>query len=77
MNTSVTIFKFMETKCAIPIQRHIKGTKPTTQDSISKVSITLAIVNEVPLAHWRIEAGLNLRDAMLINGTIFESEAWQ
>ena len=51
--------------------------KPTAEDSIGKVSITLAIVNEVPLAHWRMEAGLNLRDAMLINGTLFESEAWQ
>ena len=36
----------------------------------------LAIVNEVPLAHWRIEAGLRLRQAMLINGFLFNSEAW-
>jgi hypothetical protein len=36
----------------------------------------LAIVNEIPLAQWRTEAGLNLRQAMLVNGTLFNSEAW-
>ena len=34
-------------------------------------------MNELPLAHWRIEAGLKLREAMFINGTLFNSEAWQ
>ena len=28
----------------------------------------LAIVNEIPLAHWKIQAGLSLRQAMLVNG---------
>ena len=55
--------------------------KPTIKTRIGKgygaVSTILAIVNEVPLAHWRIEAGLRLRDATLINGTLFNSEAWQ
>ena len=37
----------------------------------------LANINELPLAHWRIEAGLELRQAMFINGTLFNSEAWQ
>ena len=37
----------------------------------------LAIVNEVPLAHWKVEAGLKMRQAMLINGILFNSEAWQ
>ena len=36
----------------------------------------IAIVNEVPLAQWKIEAGLNLRQAMLINGTLFNAEVW-
>ena len=36
----------------------------------------LTIVSDIPLAHWRIQAGLNLRQAMLINGTLFNSEAW-
>ena len=40
------------------------------------VSNILAIVNEVPLAHWRIEAGLQLRQAMLLNCILFNSEAW-
>ena len=35
----------------------------------------LAIVNEVPLAHWKVQAGLSLRQAMLLNGILFNSEA--
>ena len=55
--------------------------KPTIFSRISKgygaISNILAITNEVPLAHWRIEAGLKLRQAMFLNGTLFNSEAWQ
>ena len=40
------------------------------------VSNILAIINEIPLGHWRVEAGLRLRQAMLINGCLFNSEAW-
>ena len=36
----------------------------------------LAIINEIPLAHWKVQAGLKLRQAMLINGILFNSEAW-
>ena len=55
--------------------------KPTILSRILKgygaISNILAITNEVPLAHWRIEAGLKLRQAMFLNGTLFNSEAWQ
>ena len=40
------------------------------------LSNILAIVNEVPLGHWRVDAGLTLRQAMLLNGILFNSEAW-
>ena len=40
------------------------------------LSNILAIVDEVPLGHWRVDAGLNLRQAMLLNGILFNSEAW-
>ena len=40
------------------------------------VNDILAIVNGVPLSHWKIKAGLLLRQAMLINGILFNSEAW-
>ena len=40
------------------------------------VNNILAIINEIPLGHWRVEAGLRLRQAMLINGCLFNSEAW-
>ena len=43
----------------------------------SITSNILSIVNEVPLGHWRIQAGLSLRQAMLVNGILFNSEAWQ
>ena len=36
----------------------------------------MAIINEIPLAHWKVQAGLSLRQAMLINGILFNSEAW-
>ena len=60
---------------------HQSGTlRPTIQSRISKgfgaISSILAIVNEIPLAHWRIEAGMKLRQAMFLNGTLFNSEAW-
>ena len=41
------------------------------------VANILAIINEIPLAHWKVEAGLQLRQAMLINGLLYNSEAWQ
>ena len=41
------------------------------------MNLILAITNEVPLAHWRIKAGLKLREALLINSILFNSEAWQ
>ena len=54
---------------------------PTIQSRISRgygaISNILAITNELPLAHWRVEAGLNMRQAMFLNGTMFNSEAWQ
>ena len=40
------------------------------------LSNIIAIINEVPLAHWKVQAGLSLRQAMLINGILFNSEAW-
>ena len=40
------------------------------------ISEILAIINEIPLGKWKIEAGLKLRQAMLINGTLFNTEAW-
>ena len=40
------------------------------------VANILAIINEVPLGHWKVDAGLKLRQAMLLNGILFNSEAW-
>ena len=40
------------------------------------VNNILAIINEIPLGHWRVEAGLRLRQAMFVNGCLFNSEAW-
>ena len=41
------------------------------------ISNILAMVNEIPFAHWKVEAGLKLRQAMLINGILFNAQAWQ
>ena len=34
------------------------------------------IINEVPLGRYKLEIGLKLRQAMLVNGLLFNSEAW-
>ena len=36
-----------------------------------------AITDDIPLGQWRIQAGIMLRQAMLVNGTLFNSECWQ
>ena len=41
-----------------------------------KINEVLAIVKEAPLGWWRIKAGLMLRQALFINATLFNSEAW-
>ena len=49
-------------------KRKVKG--------LGAVNDILVITNEVPLAHWKIVAGLRLRQAMLINGIMHNSETW-
>ena len=54
--------------------------KSTLEDRISKgwgiLSEIKAILNEVPLGKYKIEIGLLLRQAMLVNGLLYNSEAW-
>ena len=54
--------------------------KANIEERIAKgfglVNQILAIVKEVPLGWRRIKAGLILRQAMLINGILFNTEAW-
>ena len=40
------------------------------------VAEILSIVNEIPLGEHKIEIALRLREAMLINGMLYNSEAW-
>ena len=40
------------------------------------VAEILAIINEIPLGQYKMEIGLKLRQAMLLNGLLFNSEAW-
>ena len=55
--------------------------KPTIESRVGKgygaINNILGIINEIPLAHWRIQAGMELRQAMFLNATLFNSEAWQ
>ena len=37
----------------------------------------LSIANSVPLGQCRVKSGIMLRQAMLVNGTLFNSECWQ
>ena len=36
----------------------------------------MSILNEVPLGRHRIEVGMKLREVMLLNGVLYNSEAW-
>jgi hypothetical protein len=40
------------------------------------VSEILAIIEEIPLGKYKMEIGLKLRQAMLLNGMLLNSEAW-
>ena len=55
--------------------------KATIEDRKAKgfgiVSDISAITDDIPLGPWRIQAALMLRQAMLVNGTMFNSECWQ
>ena len=60
---------------------HNSGTiKPNLARRLSRgwgrISEILAIVKKAPLGKRRIEAGLLLRKSLLINATMFNSEAW-
>ena len=54
--------------------------KPTIKDRISKawgiISEIKAILTEIPLGKYKLEMGLKLRQAMLVNGSLYNSEAW-
>ena len=54
--------------------------KATIADRVAKgygiVSEIQAIMKEVPLGKYKLEIGLKLRQAMLINGILYNSEAW-
>ena len=40
------------------------------------MSEILAFIEEIPLGKYKMEIGLKLRQAMLLNGMLFNSEAW-
>lgn len=54
--------------------------KETIEARVAKghgiVSEILAILSEIPLGAYKLEMGLKLRQAMLLNGVLFNSEAW-
>ena len=42
----------------------------------SYLSEICALLTDMPFGKWRIQIGLLLRDAMFVNGILFNSEAW-
>ena len=40
------------------------------------VAEILSIINEIPLGRHRVDVALRLREAMLLNGILYNSEAW-
>ena len=54
--------------------------KQTIEERVSKgygiVAEIIAMLDDIPLGQYRLEMGLKLRQAMLLNGVLFNSEAW-
>ena len=54
--------------------------KATIEERVAKgygiISDIKALLHEVPLGRYRLEMGMHLRQAMLVNGLLFNSEAW-
>ena len=56
----------------------------TIQETIDKrktrgdeiVADFLSIISEIPIGKYKVEVALKLREAMLLNGMLFNSEAW-
>ena len=60
---------------------HTAGTMQETIENRQKkgegiIAEMLSIINEVPLGKHKTEVALKLREAMLLNGILFNSEAW-
>ena len=60
---------------------HKNGSIQATIESRCKkgdgiIAEILSILNEVPLGKYKTEVGMKLRDAMLLNGILYNSEAW-
>ena len=47
------------------------------QKGLGIISEILSLLEEVPLGRYKIKAGLELRKAWLLNGILYNSEAWQ
>ena len=54
--------------------------KSTIEDRKNKgygiINEILGILDEIPLGRYKMEIGLKLRQAMLLNGILYNSEAW-
>ena len=55
------------------IQATIDNRKSKGQGIITEI---LAIINEIPLGIHRIDVAMKLREVMLLNGILYNSEAW-
>ena len=51
----------------------IENRKKRGQGIITEI---MAIINEIPFGEYRTEVALKLRESMLLNGMLFNSEAW-
>ena len=58
----------------------VGGTKDTISDRVAKgyglLNEIKAIIQEIPLGKYKVDIGLKLRQAILINGLLYNSEAW-
>ena len=50
--------------------------KERRNKAVAIVAEILAILEDIPLGKYKMEIGLKLRQAMLLNGVLYSSEAW-
>ena len=55
------------------VQATIESRKSKGQGIVANI---LSIINEIPFGKHRVDVGLRLREAMLLNGMLFNSEVW-
>ena len=74
----VQAWRFTIVQCSMKHKWNIEETKLIIQVKVFGLTLeVLSIANNEPLGQWRIQSWLMLRQAMLVNGTLYNTECCQ